>query len=425
MIKCLRNICGILLFLAVSLSILVSCEGVDDNPPVREEKNRTLLIYMAANNDLSPNAAANLDALKSGYIPEEEGNLVVYYHIPGSNPLLLHLNGGQGAVAVDTVYRFPALNSATGEALSSAMNVTRTLFPAKDYGLILWSHATGLLPEGVYSESVSGGRHSAASFAQGVESQSGRYEHLVKLDKSAFKYGGCGADTRSFGRDGASEMEITEMVEALPYKVSFVIFDACFMGGIEVAYQMKDSTDYLLFSPAEVLSTGFPYDKIAQPLFAGTPELQSVAEEFYNFYNSQSGVMRSATVSLVRTAGLDRVAQEAKKLFDLYRDRIESLNKEKIQGYFRQKSVPFFYDLQDFMQNLAGEGNSIADFRIALDEAVIYKASTPYFIELYIDNDKYSGLSSYIPDYSDEELISYYKTLDWNVETQMIADEAL
>ena len=214
MIKCLRNICGILLFLAVSLSILVSCEGVDDNPPVREEKNRTLLIYMAANNDLSPNAAANLDALKSGYIPEEEGNLVVYYHIPGSNPLLLHLNGGQGAVAVDTVYRFPALNSATGEALSSAMNVTRTLFPAKDYGLILWSHATGWLPEGVYSESVSGGRHSAASFAQGVESQSGRYEHLVKLDKSAFKYGGCGADTRSFGRDGASEMEITEMVEA-------------------------------------------------------------------------------------------------------------------------------------------------------------------------------------------------------------------
>ena len=188
---------------------------------------------------------------------------------------------------------------------------------------------------------------------------------------------------------------------------------------------MKDSTDYLLFSPAEVLSTGFPYDKIAQPLFAGTPDLQSVAEEFYNFYNSQSGVMRSATVSLVRTAGLDRVAQEAKKLFDLYRDRIESLNKEKIQGYFRQKSVPFFYDLQDFMQNLAGEGNSIADFRIALDEAVIYKASTPYFIELYIDNDKYSGLSSYIPDYSDEELISYYKTLDWNVETQMIADEAL
>ena len=127
MIKCLRNICGILLFLAVSLSILVSCEGVDDNPPVREEKNRTLLIYMAANNDLSPNAAANLDALKSGYIPEEEGNLVVYYHIPGSNPLLLHLNGGQGAVAVDTVYRFPALNSATGEAAASTRGRPRAL----------------------------------------------------------------------------------------------------------------------------------------------------------------------------------------------------------------------------------------------------------------------------------------------------------
>ena len=133
---------------------------------------------------------------------------------------------------------------------------------------------------------------------------------------------------------------------------------------------------------------------------------------------------------VMRLQDLDRKIEEAESemkaiLGHLKLDRIESLNKEKIQGYFRQKSVPFFYDLQDFMQNLAGEGNSIADFRIALDEAVIYKASTPYFIELYIDNDKYSGLSSYIPDYSDEELISYYKTLDWNVETQMIADEAL
>lgn len=414
----LRKIWLLPAFCLVLLS--VSCEGVSETPPSRTEKNRTLLIYMAANNNLSANAVANLESLKQGYIPEDEGNIVVYYHIPDQAPLLLYLNGAGGSVAVDTAYRFPSMNSATSSALASAMNVTKTLFPAKDFGLVLWSHATGWLPEGAYADAMYGARKISGTVQAGGTPFGSGDEKLVKLDFDAMRgisYG----KTRSFGSDDGVEMEIADLASALPYKVSFIIFDACFMGGIEVAYQLKDSTDYLLFSPTEVISTGYPYDKIAQPLFADTPDLQSVAEEFYNYYDSQSGTMRSATVSLVRTSALEQVAVEAAALFETYRDNLPLLNKNNVQGYFRDASTPFFYDLEDFMTKLAGSAEAIASFRIALDQAVVYKATTPYFINLPIDEARYSGLSTYIPDPADQDLLDYYATLAWNLRTGMVA----
>ena len=73
------------------------------------------------------------------------------------------------------------------------------------------------------------------------------------------------------------------------------------------------------------------------------------------------------------------------------------------------------------MTKLAGSAEAIASFRIALDQAVVYKATTPYFINLPIDEARYSGLSTYIPDPADQDLLDYYATLAWNLRTGMVA----
>ena len=74
----------------------------------------------------------------------------------------------------DTAYRFPIRNSAEPETLTSVMSVTRTMFPAREYGMFLWSHGTGWLPEGYYS-------------------------------------------TKSFGSENGVEMDIKDLAKALPY----------------------------------------------------------------------------------------------------------------------------------------------------------------------------------------------------------------
>ena len=154
--KYFSNIFLAIFILVTGALVVTSCEESRGTLPEYPVREKTLLIYMVANNDLSSNAVYNLQDMQSGYVPtKEEGNIVVYYHIPKKNPLLLNIfKDSDGEVKVDTAYRFPASNSATKEALSSAMKVTATLFPANENGLIFWSHATGWLPEGYYFSQV-------------------------------------------------------------------------------------------------------------------------------------------------------------------------------------------------------------------------------------------------------------------------------
>lgn len=352
-----------------------ACEPVKEIVPEYEVKGKTVLVYMAGNNNLSADAVNNLEGIRTGYIPDND-NLLVYYHTPDQNPIMLQMRKDEGGLVVqDTVYRFPSRNSSTAESLRSAMQVAGTMFPAEEYGLFLWSHGTGWLPSGHYS--------------------------------------------KSFGSEDNKEIEIQDLVKAFPYKLSFLVFDACLMGGIEVVYQMKDSVDYVISSPAEILSMGFPYSEVMKHIFRTPSDLVSVAQEYYDFYNGQAGQMRSATISLVDTKALENVAQATKAVFDKFRDSIATLSFSSVQRYYRYDKH-WFFDFGDFITQLAGEEQA-APVLDALDKAVIYKASTPYFLDIYIDRNKYSGLSTYIPvSPADEELASYYKTLEWNKAVGMI-----
>lgn len=366
--------------LLLLMPALNSCEEVQGEMEEFMTKEKTLLVYMIANNDLSGNAVNNFADMQKGYIPgNEEGNLVVYYHIPNQNPLLLNIiQGSDGKAQIDTAYKFPARNSATKASLESALKVTATLFPAKETGLMLWSHATGWLPEGYYANPA----------------------------------------VRSFGNDSGVEMDLKELKEALPYKLSFIIFDACLMGGIEVAYELKDSTDHIIFSPAEILAAGFPYSKIMGHIFESPTDLQAVAEEYYNFYQNQSS-NNYATISLIKTSELESVAEISKAIFAGNREKIQSVDVNTLQRYFRNNKH-WFYDFRDFIGRIAEPGQ-MEEFDAALDKAVLYKAATDYFMDLPIR--KYSGMSIYVPVPENETLYTYYRTLEWNKACGMIEEQ--
>lgn len=102
--------------------------------------------------------------------------------------------------------------SASGEVLHSVIHDAITAFPAMEYGLILWSHGTGWLPEGVF-------------------------DTLKHGNRSKF---------RSFGFDSGKEMKITELAENLPVKFEFIIFDACLMSNIETLYELRNAANYII-----------------------------------------------------------------------------------------------------------------------------------------------------------------------------------
>ena len=378
------------LFCALAMALtLFSCKKAETEEIVVVKRPKTVLLYMVANNNLSYDAENSISRLQNGYIPAEEGNLLVYKHCAGMDPVLLHIKKGEeGTVVADTAYRFPPRVSATKSALTQALNVTQALFPADSYGLILWSHGTGWIPP-------------LASSSSAAQEQ---------------RSGSC--PERTFGLDGKVELEIRDLAQAIPYKLSFMLMDACFMGGIETAYEVKDSVDYYIGSPAEILTESFPYHKIMQHIFKSTPDYAAVCKEYYDYYNAKSGSVRSATVALMDCSKLAEVAEVAKRVFDQYGERIASLDLSLLQPYFRGSSSKYFYDLKDLVDAIADASLS-AEFAAALERAVPYKASTPYFIELPIRS--FCGVSTYVPgNPADTKLADYYKQYKWNQATGMI-----
>ena len=377
------------LFCALAMALtLFSCKKAETEEIVVVKRPKTVLLYMVANNNLSYDAENSISRLQNGYIPAEEGNLLVYKHCAGMDPVLLHIKKGEeGTVVADTAYRFPPRVSATKSALTQALNVTQALFPADSYGLILWSHGTGWIPP----------LASSSSAAQEVSGS---------------------APQRTFGLDGKVELEIRDLAQAIPYKLSFMLMDACFMGGIETAYEVKDSVDYYIGSPAEILTESFPYHKIMQHIFKSTPDYAAVCKEYYDYYNAKTGSVRSATVALMDCSKLAEVAEVAKRVFDQYGESIASLDLSLLQPYFRGSNSKYFYDLKDLVDAIADASLS-AEFAAALERAVPYKASTPYFIELPIRS--FCGVSTYVPgNPADTKLADYYKQYKWNQATGMI-----
>jgi hypothetical protein len=87
--------------------LFASCNREDD-PPVVITATRTVIVYMAADNDLSADAFSDIEEMKEGF--EETGtNLVVFIDPAGESPYLLEIARN----AETKVKTYQEFNSAT------------------------------------------------------------------------------------------------------------------------------------------------------------------------------------------------------------------------------------------------------------------------------------------------------------------------
>ncbi len=375
-----------LLVIAVVLPLLYSC-CKSDTPHTYD---KVIILYMAANNNLDSYARENISSLKTGYIPSKDSKeaLILFKHLEGEAPELLNIyKDNNGAVKSELVKNYSGFNSASAETLENVLITVKDNFNSSEYGLILWSHSTGWLPKGYFDSHPTGLAFFEDPFA---------------------------AIVKSFAYDNGEEMEINDLASALPYKFSFIIFDACFNGGVETIYELKDKADYIVASPTEILATGFPYSTIMEPLFLNS-DLETVCDQYYNYYTVETGYY-AATVSIYKTSQLDALAQICNTIYTNNREKISKLNMTLVQPYFRLDKH-WFYDLEDFIRQISSP-NELIQFRAALSNVVIAKWYTDYFLTIAIS--RYSGISTYVSNPSDSELDTFYKKLKWNIASGMV-----
>ena len=411
--------------------------GQESGRDYNQEERDVLLIYSAGFNSLSSYLELDIKDLEKGWLPgfgRTENVLLVYSHktlkrgaySAATVPTLTRLYADvDGSVIRDTLVFYPDdTHSATPEQLQKVLEFVQAEFPAQSYGMIFSSHATGYLPSGYYNNP---GDY-VFRYDDGLMYRGGYRSFLShpvpycepQHDPSLPQVKSIGQDqVGTYGAYLSYEIELGDFVSALPMEMEYILFDACLMGGVEVAYELKDNCRYVGFSQTEVLAEGFDYTALTTHLLGSeTPNPRAVCEDFYHQYDIQNDVYRSATISLVDCRCMEPLAQVCAVLFDKYREAIEELEPKYVQRYYRG-SYHWFYDLVDVIAQAGATDTELAELNQAVDDCVLYKAHTPEFMKEFIIR-SYSGFSMYLPCNGSAELDKYYRTLKWNIDTGLV-----
>lgn len=350
---------NILSIIALTCILTLSACKSKDEPKTVTVPHRTVLVYMAANNDLGSRGYDDKDI--------EEMRTAVTAGALGDGKLLIYratTDGAEGLYEMDKLGALKLLKSYNDGYCS--INVARmkqvfsdmkTLAPAKDYGLVLWSHSTGWIEDGVTESAVK----------------------------------------RSFGADGTKKMNITSLASALNGQgFSFVYFDCCYMSTIEVAYELRNATPTIVASVLEVPLEGMPYDKNIPCFFATEPDLVSAATNTFNYYNSLTGSDRTCSMTVMHTAGLDELASVTR---DIYALAGPAVTNSTVQKFSLDRST-YYCDFGDYIGQMTATlpvkgPELLAKWNAALANVVVYENATPMLWNS-IPISKHSGFSTFI-----------------------------
>ena len=385
--------------LAVVLSAVLfsSCineeyEGPDPDLPVR-----TILVWLGGDNNLSDETGRKIEALRQGWT--YTGNKCLIYQDSRDGARLLRLRGGCRTTPtphVEIVREYGAENSASPATFARVLREVADEYPADSYGLIFFSHASGWLPAGALQNPQKQRKHSRS----------------------------IGVDD---GGTGRAEMEIAEFAAAIPDGMfDFIVFETCLTAGVEVAYELRGKSDYMLASAAEIVSPGFtPVYPSALRLLCNTAvETRTALEAFGHAWmnyvaTNYTGARRSATLSLI---DIDETSPLAARTQAALRTRsAEAPDLSRLQHFDRPGSygdspaLPRFFDLDEWVEEVA-DPDEYEAFRAQLERTVVWKAATETFMagQNGFTVRRHSGLTTYVEQDAFPDLNQAYRRLSWS-----------
>lgn len=425
-----------LIALVVLSSVVVCCKGRPQDE--RSTFNRTVIHYMVADNNLYENSQQDINEMESAWNNDYDGNMVVFLYPLAKgyptgnnkynpNPRLLLIRSDNNKTQVNSrilrEYNRAELDPCDPATMRSVINDAMALAPATSYALSFWSHGSGWIPKGVGQPLRSVGVPLADESSQTLlNSLAGSKIDPYRWDPALDATNGATGYTIGVSNSYRSELEINALATALsPLKFDFILFDACHMACVEVAYQLRGITKYVIASVAETWATGFPYETVTAPMMASTADVSGIARGFYDYYNAKDGIDRSATVSVVNTEALPELAQSIADLCHAGVSVTPSAQQQFGRAELRFQNT--FYDLGDFVRT-TWQGRDLSAFENALAKTITYKAATPWLFHgtnsYGIEVKTHSGLSCFIPRSTTPlSLEAYRKSFDWSTASGM------
>lgn len=374
----------------LSLFLFSACDK-EDGPAVGPAE-RVVLVYFAADNSLSNLCYKDLDEIRAGMLNISDSMLLfAYVDAKEENAKLLKFRNIGGKVSEEIVKEYGVRNSVGVEETQEVFNDVfgNPAYQADSYGLIYWSHGDGWIP---YSQ------------------PSNRW---------------IGQDT---GNEEDNRMNLSDFKEILataPH-LDFLMFDACFMQSIEVAYELRDYADYVIASPTETPGPGAPYDAI-MPYLAQVGASAAMAGAYFEAYNAlyngstptNDNWTGGVSICVLRTNGLESLAALTAQLMpteevDLHALRKEVFDYDQRSGWDKKYYIGY-HDWAQMMQALLSEAD-YTTWRQAYDDAVVYWNTTPKNYSAVVgmfSMEGTNGVTHYIPQSVTSPRAESYRSLDW------------
>jgi len=375
----------------------------------------TILIYMAAENNLTSDVTRNLQEVKEGSLQlSDNSNVVIYVDRASAKELPWMARVVRGQITDSVSLRDMGISDK--DELTSDPHVFEDViryafrrYPAtKDYGLLLWGHSTGWILEDdiAYTRGfgVDNGRND-------VSSAQGKWLNVTTMAK---------------------------VLKKLPH-LKFIFADCCNFMCLESIYELRQVADYIIGSPAEIPEIGAPYNTVVPALLGGDNFAVRAADMCFE----RKVKNLELPLAVAKTSEMEQLAQATGVALKAVRAKLSGGYPDmkgvmyyyyRYAKFFYHPEYNVFYDAGDFFRTHLPEAD-YQTWKQALDKVVVYKKysakwntdkkwDTFYGDNYTVSPEKEHGVSMFVPqspltgDYAkynaDIQKYDWYKAAGYN-----------
>lgn len=372
--------------LLFSILVLASCGGNDDpvdpvDPFVPTKTKNTVFVFMpyTGYSSIYGCLLKNLDDMEQAIIEEKGlGNSQILVFISESikTSHLVKIGYNKGKCRRDTLNTYTSYDYTTPDGIASLLTSVKQWAPADNYSMIIGCHGEGWMPK----EQTKQRRYFGGS--------------AISIDISDFNEG----------------------IKNAGMKMNYILFDDCYMSGIEVAYQLREAANYLIASTSEMMGYGMPYHKILKYLLADNPDYEAVCSDFTSFYKTFS--MPYGTIAVTDLGYTEEMASFMNSInrthtFDL--DKIDDVQDLDVAHF----DPTVYFDLGSYLRVLCGDdAATYTEAANLLKKLVPYKGTTGMIYSnagrKSLKLKEYSGLTVSDPSVNAKAVETKKQTAWWN-----------
>ena len=341
----------------------------------KDHRKLTLMVYMCGSNLESSYGLASSDIEEMLFAKCSTDEVSVLLMTGGAQHWSMGFNPNECRIQeliygqMRTVWRSEAMDMGCKETLTQLLKYGKEYYPADEYALILWDHGGGPL-DGVC------------------------WDELFSLDNL----------TLEELKQGIEDAELEQ-------KLSWIGFDACLMGSLEVAGALEPYADYMIASQETEPAAGWNYEFLSDLAMDQNP-VDTARRIVDGYMESQALLGETLTLACL---DLRHVREVEKALGDCFAslainmdaDSFIELESQRVQAVaFGQPMRDFgdggydLVDLKDLTGRLKVSDDVDNTLRKALDNLVVYSRS---------NRDGVNGVSVYHPCYNKDKYLSHWR----------------